>query len=130
MTRDLWLVARKKDWVVLVGIPILFFTAYFYNDLPFSNFEFCAVKRFLNIPCPGCGLTRSFVQLIHGHIIEAIKFNMFGPILAAIFAYIFIRRLLGIFLHRPIPKLLTSKQRHYMTLVLVALFFLQWLFKI
>lgn len=120
----------KKDWVVLVGIPILFFIAYFYNDLPFSNFEFCAVKRFLDIPCPGCGLTRSFAQLVHGNIIEALKFNVFGPVLAFIFIYIFIRRLLGLFLRRPIPVLFTHNQRYYITIGFVVLFIVQWMVKV
>jgi hypothetical protein len=121
---------HKKDWVVLAGIPVLFFIAYFYNDLPLNGFEFCAVKRFLDIPCPGCGLTRSFAQLVHGNLVAALKFNIFGPILAIIFIYIFIRRLLGLLLKRPVPALLTTNQRYYVTIAFIVLFMVQWVIKV
>lgn len=35
----------------------------------------CLIKRFLGIPCPGCGLTRAVISLCHGDISSAIKLN-------------------------------------------------------
>ncbi|MCA9490880.1 MAG: DUF2752 domain-containing protein [Myxococcales bacterium] len=45
----------------------------------------CGFRRLTGIPCPGCGLTRSFVYLAHGHPIDAFRMNVFGPFL---FAYV------------------------------------------
>ncbi|MGC4046043.1 MAG: DUF2752 domain-containing protein [Armatimonas sp.] len=41
----------------------------------------CAFKNLTGLPCPGCGLTRSFVCLGHGHIAEAFHYHILGPAL-------------------------------------------------
>lgn len=39
----------------------------------------CTFRRVTGFPCPGCGLTRSFVFLAHGHLVDAFRMNLFGP---------------------------------------------------
>ncbi|MEQ1501696.1 MAG: DUF2752 domain-containing protein [Myxococcota bacterium] len=39
----------------------------------------CTWRRFTGYPCPGCGLTRSFVFLAHGQLRAAFGMNLFGP---------------------------------------------------
>jgi hypothetical protein len=39
----------------------------------------CTLRRLTGLSCPGCGLTRSFVFLAHGQIVEAFRMNVFGP---------------------------------------------------
>lgn len=41
----------------------------------------CVFRRVTGIECPGCGLSRGFVQLAHGHAVEAVKLNPLTPIL-------------------------------------------------
>ena len=41
----------------------------------------CVVHRMTGIPCPGCGLTRSFVASAHGDLSGAFAFHAFGPLL-------------------------------------------------
>jgi hypothetical protein len=41
----------------------------------------CMFRIVTGIPCPGCGLTRSFVAISHGDIRAAWEFNAMGPIL-------------------------------------------------
>lgn len=36
---------------------------------------FCPFRKISGIPCPGCGGTRSTVELLHGHLIDALKIN-------------------------------------------------------
>ncbi len=43
--------------------------------------ETCWSRTILGIPCPGCGLTRSFTAMAHGHVRNAFNFNPLGPIL-------------------------------------------------
>lgn len=47
----------------------------------------CVSRYLFQSPCPGCGLTRSFVSLAHGDFVQAVRFNPAGPVLFAIFAF-------------------------------------------
>ncbi|MGK2317218.1 DUF2752 domain-containing protein [Gordonia rhizosphera] len=44
----------------------------------------CPFRHVTGLPCPGCGLTRSWVALGHGDIASSFGFNAFGPVFAAI----------------------------------------------
>jgi hypothetical protein len=53
-----------------------------------------------HIPCPGCGLTRSFKAIWHGNLGLALRYHPLGPVyfgLAAAF-------LLAALLHRPLAR--------------------------
>lgn len=39
----------------------------------------CAIYTIFHIYCPGCGGTRSFYHMIHGHFIKSILMNPFVP---------------------------------------------------
>jgi hypothetical protein len=41
----------------------------------------CPSVAFFGRPCPGCGLTTSWTNLIHGHIYESFMSNLLGPVL-------------------------------------------------
>lgn len=43
--------------------------------------ETCWSRTWLQLPCPGCGLTRSFISLAHGDIGAAWNYNPAGPYL-------------------------------------------------
>lgn len=53
-----------------------------------ANIGFCIIKSTTNIPCPSCGSTRSAVQLLNGNIINAIKLNPFGLLIAGFLFFI------------------------------------------
>ena len=40
----------------------------------------CTFRRVTGVPCPGCGLTRSFVFLAHGQVLDAFRANLLGPL--------------------------------------------------
>ena len=45
----------------------------------------CFFEYLTNIPCPGCGLTRSFISILNLDLISAIKYNILGiPLFIAI----------------------------------------------
>ena len=41
----------------------------------------CLFHNFTGLPCPGCGLTRSWVAMAHGHAGEALVWHPLGPML-------------------------------------------------
>lgn len=48
--------------------------------------ELCFARRLTGYGCPGCGMTRSFISLMHGDFASAWRYNPSGPLLFAIMA--------------------------------------------
>ncbi|MGU3293673.1 DUF2752 domain-containing protein [Williamsia sp. M5A3_1d] len=46
----------------------------------------CPFRMVTGLPCPGCGLTRSWIALGHGDVGTAFSYNAFGPISMAFVA--------------------------------------------
>lgn len=49
----------------------------------------CVYRRVTGIECPGCGLTRGFVQIAHGRPLASLKLNPFAPVLFALVSFRF-----------------------------------------
>jgi len=62
----------------------------------------CLWKRATGIECPGCGLSRGFVQIAHGKLIEAVKLNPFSPIIFLLLAARFLHVVLFCLLRRDV----------------------------
>ena len=45
--------------------------------------EVCALKRTTGVPCPGCGLTRSWVAAVHGDVAGSVAHHPLGWLLLA-----------------------------------------------
>lgn len=66
----------------------------------------CSLRRVVGMPCPGCGLTRSFISLAHGRIGAAWNYNPVGLLLFALVAIQIPYRLLQLTrLARGLPEL-------------------------
>lgn len=46
--------------------------------------DLCVFKTVTGLPCPSCGSTRSVLSLLNGNIIDAVKLNPLGLVIAAI----------------------------------------------
>jgi hypothetical protein len=44
----------------------------------------CAFHWFTGLPCPSCGMTTSFALLMHGDLVNSLKANSVGTILAVV----------------------------------------------
>jgi hypothetical protein len=64
--------------------------------LPSSNGQiahipaFCPFYVATGLPCPGCGLTRAFVCISHGHIVESFHWHPIGLLVYASFAWLWV----------------------------------------
>ena len=64
---------KNSFFTILIVIGIVLVLSIF-------SIRFCPFFYFFNIPCPGCGLTRAFICLLHGNIIQSLHYNIFGVI--------------------------------------------------
>jgi len=120
-----------KGWVPLLGVPALFLTAYLLAYTPFlMKAPICGVRFFLGIDCPGCGLTRAFVSLVHGHLRRSIDFNPFGVVIAVWLSYQFIRAFALVVIRAPIGHLLSENIRYRMLQAFVGTLMIQWIIKL
>jgi hypothetical protein len=64
----------------IVGLLIAPFAIGMAVDLPL-----CPSAALLGVPCPGCGLTRATLALLHGDLGTALRFHPLVPILAPVY---------------------------------------------
>jgi len=71
----------------------------------------CPFYALTGLPCPGCGLTRAFICLGHGHWRDSLHWHPLGWLVYAVFAWLWIRNGLfwwqGVALWSPPPPTLT-----------------------
>lgn len=73
--------ARRMRAVQLTFVSSPILGAFFFSHTEHSSPLFCPLRTLTGIPCPGCGLTRSFLAIAQGNFAEAISYNVLGPIL-------------------------------------------------
>jgi hypothetical protein len=84
----------KLDWVIALGaVAVLMVSVVFTADQP-PGFSICAFYSVTGLPCPGCGLTRAFCAISHGHWGDAWAFNPFGFLWYALTVFLVVRPLL------------------------------------
>ncbi len=42
----------------------------------------CPMAALTGRPCPGCGLTRATLALLHGHLVEGLRFHPLAPLVS------------------------------------------------
>jgi len=91
--------------------------------------ELCMAKRVFGVPCPGCGLTRSFVSISHGQFSRAWAFN---PTSFLLYPFVFVQipwhamqfwliRKRGYGAHLP--------HIHFLPIVIAIILLVQWLIR-
>ncbi|WP_408897511.1 DUF2752 domain-containing protein [Nocardioides sp. R1-1] len=82
----------------------------------------CPFRRLTGLPCPGCGLTRSWVYLAHGWWRESFLAHPFGPLLASVVVALAVA-VLRARVRRGAPPSLDRLVRHPLAIVVL----LAWL---
>lgn len=118
---------KYKGWGAVFGIPALFVLAYFYASIPVvAGMETCAVKHFLSFPCPGCGLTHSFIALAHFDIRGSIDAHPLGVVIAIWLVYMFVRAVGEAVTGRRVREVLTQGQRDVLLFAFLGAMMVQW----
>ncbi|NET26463.1 DUF2752 domain-containing protein [Okeania sp. SIO1I7] len=74
---------QRYVYLAIALLPII--GSYFLNfglKIPFIG---CPLLRYVGIPCPGWGLTRSLTAVARGDFSQAIAYHLFGPIFFVLF---------------------------------------------
>ena len=68
---------RHAKYLTAIILIVGGYLALFYiNTIDYcSDKTFCAFKLITTIPCPGCGMGRATLALLHGDIIRSLSFN-------------------------------------------------------
>jgi len=72
-------VAKRSLTLSVCSSPLI--GAYFFSHTDASSPFQCLFLGTTGIPCPGCGLTRSFMAIAHNNLQEAFHYHLFGPFL-------------------------------------------------
>ena len=70
-----------------------------------GHLNVCMFNNLTNLPCPGCGLTRSFVYFGHLEFVKAFAMNPFGPILFFFWGWMTIKDAVWIGFRKEFPFL-------------------------
>lgn len=88
----------------------------------------CPFRQGIDLPCPGCGLSRALEALIQGHWGTAIEIHAFSPFAALFIALVMGASVLPNSSRYHLGQQITHlEQRTGITLILVSLFILYWL---
>ncbi len=82
MRNTIFLIIRLLFWIGVPVILLILPKTYFNTGTPL-----CPSMLLLGEECPGCGMTRACMHLIHFDFDEAFNFNMFCFIVFPILAY-------------------------------------------
>lgn len=88
------MVPKRQFYIGIWGLLILVYSWLAYQILAINKIDSniavqltCPSKKWLGLPCPGCGTTRSLLSILSGDLVVALRLNPFG-FLALIFLII------------------------------------------
>lgn len=79
----------------------------------------CPFRLLSGLPCPGCGLTRSWVYLMHGHWSDAVAANPFGILSLLSVVAVIVAVVVALVRRQPVPEL-GRFTRHRLVWVVLA----------
>jgi hypothetical protein len=95
--------------------------------LPLLNYclpDLCIFHAVTNLDCPGCGMARSFIALVHLDFVRAFSFNWAGPLVFVLLAFHLSVRLWSLINPAQAEAILRSKLlESYLKFVVFALLF-------
>jgi hypothetical protein len=100
--------AMRMNGALAAAVMALVLSASFLLPMPDNHGRIlglpsvCPFYEMTGLPCPGCGLTRSFVCFAHGHLHDAIQWNALGPPMWLFFAFLLGRSVLSIISGKPV----------------------------
>ncbi len=76
------MVRRERTWWLVGACAVAAFAVLRIWNPESSGFRICIFRTLLDLPCPGCGLTRAMSLLAHGSLRGALDLHPLAPLLA------------------------------------------------
>lgn len=70
---------------IFLGISIVAGALFYYVLLPHLSLRPCVLYTYFGLYCPGCGGTRAFISLLHGHFLQSLWYHPLVPYSALLF---------------------------------------------
>lgn len=112
----------NRTWRIILwasSLPALLAASFFYYPHAFDGPVLCPMALLLGLPCPGCGLTRSFCLMTRGQFEEAVAFHGLAPFVLLYFAFLWVYKIIETVRGRP-PQVPTYKIGAVACLVMVG----------
>ena len=125
--------ARKDDFrLKAIGVLALamVFAASFVFPPHGLGMSVCAFRNATGIPCPGCGMTRSFAALSHGQPGLAFEKHWVGPFMYALFAFYMVKWAIEVLLRRRILARLEDRLRMPVLWSILAAMLVTWVIRL
>ncbi len=95
---------------------------WYFDPTKAGFFPVCPLYSLTGFACPGCGLTRGFHALFHGHILTALDYNAMLPFFALLIGFGLVSLVYFAARGRRIPFNLLHPTALYVFLVLLLVF--------
>jgi hypothetical protein len=86
----------------------------------------CTFKYITGQPCPSCGMTHSFVFLMHGDVVESLRWNAVGTLLAVFWLALIPWSLASVICRRPLFVLTIERPLARVIVVFMTLVLVRW----
>lgn len=115
--------ARHRRWG-LIGLSAAPLIGAVFHRHGYQLPVHCSILAMTGIPCPTCGMTRSFVAIVNGNLSQSIRYHAFGWILFASFLLIIFHLLMELGCGRIISTFYTQllKNRRFQISALLVYF--------
>lgn len=117
---------RRRRCLLITVWAVVFVASFVYR--PEFGLVICPFRRFWGIPCPGCGLTRSFAAFAHGCWADAFRFHLLGPAFYVIGILMFGRAVYELW--RGYEVAMVIHHRNFILTVLLMIVLIAWLVKL
>ncbi len=100
-------------WAVFIFLGATLLISYFYHADPHPRVSLCIFYNLTKLPCPGCGMTRSFCSIAKGDLLASFQFHGLGPVMFVGVFFGWLASLLAIFhIRKPFEflKLLSTNE--------------------
>jgi hypothetical protein len=114
-------------WVVFILSSSVLLISYFYQAEANPKTSLCMFYNLTSLPCPGCGLTRSFCSIAKGQLFLSFYFHSLGPLMfiGTLFAWIF-SFLTFFYVKKPFEVIKSLSTNDLFIKASLCIFFIHW----